>query len=237
MPLASLLAALQAADTVVMLQARDGLATAAAIANVALATVFALILVALVVLLFQLRRIHGTVRELTGRLERRLDPIIDRSREVAANVEFITGALRTDVQRVSDSVRSLADRLQGASDRIEKRVEEFNALMEVVQSESEDIFISSAAAVRGVRAGTRALRDGRAGAGSALEEPARVEPQELPEREARSEDEAGLPRRALEPAGLEPDGTAMSGRGTAPGSVQVTSTGDSERGGRRSGGS
>jgi hypothetical protein len=127
-------ASLQAADTVVMVQARDGLGTAAAVADVALATVFFLILVALVLLLFRLRGIHGTVRELSGRLEKRVDPVIDRGKEALANVEFITGALRTDVQRVSDSVKSLSARLQGASDRMEQRVEEFNALMEVVQT-------------------------------------------------------------------------------------------------------
>ena len=154
------LAAVQAADTVVMLAARDGLATAAAVADLAMAGVFVLILLGLALLFFQLRGIHGTVRELSGRLEKRLDPVIDRGKEVAANVEFITGALRTDVQRVSDSVKSLSDRLQSASDRMEQRVEEFNALMEVVQTEAEDIFIGSAAAIHGVRAGARALRDG-----------------------------------------------------------------------------
>jgi hypothetical protein len=206
-------AALQAADTVVMVQARDGLGTAAAIADVALATVFALILLALVLLLFQLRGIHGTVRELSGRLEKRVDPVIERGKEVAANVEFITGALRTDVQRVSDSVKSLSERLQSASDRMERRVEEFNALMEVVQSEAEDIFIGSAAAMRGVRAGARALRDGRdAGDGGALDE-------DTGPHAMRGEallGETATPSRALETAAETP----LAPRG-ASGSVQV----------------
>jgi hypothetical protein len=38
---------------------------------------------------------------------------------------------------------------------MEERIEEFNALMEVVQSEAEDIFIDTAATVRGVREGVR----------------------------------------------------------------------------------
>jgi hypothetical protein len=42
----------------------------------------------------------------------------------------------------------------------------------VVQSEAEDLFIGSAAAVRGVRAGARALRDGDRGDGSVLDESA-----------------------------------------------------------------
>ena len=222
MTFSPLAASLQAADTVVMVQARDGLATAAAVADIALATVFLLILVMLVVLLLQLRGIHGTVRELSGRLERRLDPVIDRGKEVAANVEFITGALRTDVQRVSDSVHSLSERLQGASDRMEERVEEFNALMEVVQSEAEDIFIGSAAAMRGVRAGARALGRGELDDESAPD---------LDEDDALLADEAGLPPRALEPAALE---TPLAPE-AAPGGVQVTGSGSEGRG-RRSGG-
>ena len=174
----------------------------------------------LVVLLLQLRGIHGTVRELSGRLERRLDPVIDRGKEVAANVEFITGALRTDVQRVSDSVKSLSERLRGASDRMEERVEEFNALMEVVQSEAEDIFIGSAATVRGVRAGARALGAGAPEDGAGLNED-----------DVLLEDEAGLPPRALEPAALE---TPLAPQ-AAPGGVQVTGSGSEGRG-RRSGG-
>ncbi len=148
---------IQAADTLVMLQARDGLETASLVAGLVLTTAFVLILVALVVLLFQLRGIQRTVADLAGRLEKRVDPILDRGKEVAANVEFISGAIRTDIQRVSDSVRSLSDRLQSASDRMEERIGEFNALMEVVQSEAEDVFIGSTATMRGIREGARAL--------------------------------------------------------------------------------
>ena len=197
-----------------MVQARDGLGTAAAVADVALAFVFVLILAGLALLFFQLRRIHGTVRELAGRLESRLDPLIDRGKEVAANVEFITGAIRMDVQRVSSSVKSLSDRLQAASDRMEERVEEFNALMEVVQGEAEDIFIGSAAAVRGVRAGARALREGGSGDGAALaEEPGVGEP--TPAEVA-----------ALEAAAIEGAVTAAAARAAAL---------DAERAARRSG--
>ena len=212
------MAAVQAADSVVMLAARDGLETAALMANLVLTVIFVLILAALVSLLFQLRGIQRTIAGLVGRVEKRLDPVLDRGREVAANVEFISTAVRTDVQRVSDSVRSLSDRLQGASDRMEQRVEEFNALMEVVQSEAEDIFIGSAATMRGVRAGGRALRS--------PERPA------LDEDDARLAEEAGLPPRALEPPAVE---APMAPHAT-PGGIQVTGTPDVEGGGRRAGG-
>ncbi len=45
---------------------------------------------------------------------------------------------------------------------MEERIEEFNALMEVVQGEAEDIFIDTAATVRGVRESARSITAARA---------------------------------------------------------------------------
>jgi hypothetical protein len=193
-------------DTVYMAPARDGLATAALVANLVLTIAFVLIVLGLVALLFQLRGIQKSVTALLGRLERKADPMLDRGRDVVANVEFITAAVRTDVQRVSDSVKSLSERLHQASDRMERRIDDFNALMEVVQGEAEDIFLGSAAAVRGVRAGARALRGGSA------------DDEIFDEDDVALEDEAGLAPRALEPAALE---TQLAPE-AAPGGVQVT---------------
>ncbi len=40
---------------------------------------------------------------------------------------------------------------------MEERIDEFNALMEVVQGEAESTFLDTASAVRGVKAGARRL--------------------------------------------------------------------------------
>jgi ABC-type multidrug transport system fused ATPase/permease subunit len=222
---------LQVAGSAATAPARDGLTTAALVADIVLTVVVVLLLGGLVVLLFQLRGIHRSVTGLLGRVEKKLDPVIDRTRDVAANVDFISAAVRTDVQRVSDSVRSLAERLQSASDRMEQRVQEFNALMEVVQSEAEDIFISSAATMRGVRAGARALRDGD-GADEYLDED-----------DVELADEAGLAPRALGPAAMEtdlapdasPGGVALTGHGEPRDDLAAKTTGDVGKAGRRAG--
>jgi hypothetical protein len=55
---------------------------------------------------------------------------------------------------------------------MEERVEEFNALMDVVQDEAESVLLDTAAVVRGVRAGAQTMGGGVAGAtpeGDALE--------------------------------------------------------------------
>lgn len=105
----------------------------------------------------RLVRLERLVRSTGQRVVDRAGPLVDRSRDVADNVEFITRAIRTDVERLNASVRTLTERLHHASDRMEERIEEFNALIEVVQSEAESIFIDTASTVRGVTAGARAI--------------------------------------------------------------------------------
>lgn len=144
------------ADTVVTVAARSGLEVAADVAVVALTVVLALLVL---VLLVQLRKVHGTVRSLGDSLMEKADPAIQSARGVGENVEFITGVVREDVQKVHRSVGEITERLNQASDRVEERIEEFNALMEVVQEEAEDIFIGTASTVRGVRAGAHSLQE------------------------------------------------------------------------------
>lgn len=158
------------ADTVVTVLARDGLRTAADISLVVLGAFVLVLLLVLVVLLFQLRKLNRTVRSLGDRALEKADPIVERGKGVADNVEFISAAVRTDVEHLSDTVNSLTDRLQQASDHMEGRIEEFNALMEVVQDEAEDIFLGTAATARGVKEGVRAL-NGRGARGRSEADP------------------------------------------------------------------
>jgi methyl-accepting chemotaxis protein len=144
----------QAPDTVFIATPRDALSVAADWALVVVAaTIVVTALVALVIMLRTSRSLQRVGRAAT----RKADPLLDRGKSVAANVEFITATLRTDVEGLHSSIRSLSDRLKQASDHMEHRIEEFNALMEVVQGEAEDVFIDTASTARGVRAGARQL--------------------------------------------------------------------------------
>ena len=162
---------------------RDGLSVAAdvSIVVVAVAVVVLAVLGSLLLL-----RINGAVKEMRIGVRQNLGPVSDRARTISDNVEFITQALRTDVERLNASVKALTDRLQLASERMEERIEEFNALMEVVQDEAEDIFLDTASTVRGVRAGARSI--GRAGSSEEQTPPTDVadEPPENGPQEARA---------------------------------------------------
>jgi len=111
--------------------------------------------------MLQFRRLGSELTKLVREATTKVDPVVERSKVIAQNVEYISASVRSDVERVTGSVQSLSDRLQQASDRMEERIEEFNALMEVVQGEAEETFIDTASTVRGVRAGARELTSPR----------------------------------------------------------------------------
>lgn len=171
------------ADTIVTHPLRDPIALAVDLAMLVSALAMTVLAVSLVRFLAQW---HSAIKEVRLTVRQNLGPVSDRARSISDNVEFITQALRTDVARLNASVKALTDRLQQASDHMEDRIEEFNALMEVVQGEAEDLFIDTAATVRGVREGARSLGRGR--------------PVPGPSPDGRTEDENAGTDEHLEPA-------------------------------------
>ena len=161
---------------------RDGLSVAADISIVIVAVA---VVVLAIVLTLVLVRVSKVLVEIRNGVRNNLGPVAERSRGIAENVEVITRTIRGDVDKLNESVTALTDRLKLASERMEERIEDFNALMEVVQEEAEDVFIDTAATVRGVRAGARSIARGRraaladAAAGGSEDEPPVVE-DELP---------------------------------------------------------
>ena len=123
---------------------------AAEVSTVVIAAVSMLLLVVALALAWQLKKLVKSLQD-------HIQPVADRARVAAENVEYISAVVREDVQRVRASVSGLSDRLKEASERMEERVEEFNALMDVVQDETESVLLDTAAVVRGVRAGAHTI--------------------------------------------------------------------------------
>lgn len=144
-------------DTVAMVVSPSFLDAAAAVSTIVLGVAVLGVLIALLAVLLQLRRLARSMGSMARQLEREAAPVMDRARSVAENVDFITMAVRTDVQKLTSSVSGLNDRLREASVRMEERIQDFSALLEVLQNEAEELALDTAAAVRGVRAGTKTL--------------------------------------------------------------------------------
>jgi hypothetical protein len=157
-------------DTLAMVIAPSLLSTVEAVSIVVLGFAVLGVLIALLVILLHLRRLARSIGVVAKSLERDAAPVMVRVRSVAENVDFITMAVRTDIQKLNASVASLNDRLKEASVRMEERIQDFTALVEVLQNEAEDLALDTAAAVRGVRAGTRSLAGEGKGSTVELEE-------------------------------------------------------------------
>src|SRR4051812_33775875 len=97
------------------------------------------------------------VRELLDRVYADVSPLTRHAGNIADNLDYITTSIRHDVQQVNATIAAANRRLQQAVDTTEQRLNEFNALLQVVQQEAEQAFLSTAAAVRGVRRGAANL--------------------------------------------------------------------------------
>ena len=150
--------------------AATSIQVAADVSTVVIAVISVILLVAVLLFLVQLKKLLGS-------LQQHVQPVTDRARVAAENVEYISAVVREDVQKVRASVSGLSDRLREASERMEERVDEFNALMDVVQDEAEAVLLDTAAVVRGVRAGAQTMGERVAGAapGGGTEEPTPLE--------------------------------------------------------------
>jgi uncharacterized protein YoxC len=149
-------------DTIITKQVAVEQGAFAKVASVAqgLMTIAILVLtVALVPAAWNFRKSYKRVNELIDRFYGDIGPLVRNANTVADNVNYITTAIRVDVQQFNQTVALANERLTVAVKTAERRLNELDALMRVVQREAEDAFVSTASTLRGVRAGATTLRD------------------------------------------------------------------------------
>lgn len=106
---------------------------------------------------WNLRNSHKRLSEVLDRVYGDINPLMRHASSIADNVDYITTSIRTDVQQINATIAAANQRLHQAVDQTEERLQEFNALIAVVQQEAEQLFVSTAATARGVRAGAATL--------------------------------------------------------------------------------
>lgn len=105
------------------------------------------------------RKSYKKINELLDRVYGDITPIMRHTSSIADNLNYVTTAVRQDVARLQATVAAANASLEEATRLTERRVREFNALLEVVQSEAEGTFVSTASTIRGVRQGAETFRD------------------------------------------------------------------------------
>jgi len=128
-----------------------------AIASALVSVALLVLTVALVPAAWNFRKSYKKISDLLDRIYGDVNPLMRHASAIADNVNYITTSVRTDVQLVNATIASANQRLQQAVDLTEERLNEFNALLAVVQQEAETMFVATASTVRGVRTGAAAL--------------------------------------------------------------------------------
>ena len=129
------------------------------IASGLLTIAICIFVVAAVPAAWNFRRSYRRINHLLERIYGDINPIMRHASSVADNINYITTSIRTDVQQINATIASANERLQQAVQMTERRLSDFNALLQVVQEEAEQMFVSTASAVRGVRMSASALSE------------------------------------------------------------------------------
>ncbi len=109
--------------------------------------------VALVPAAWNFRKSYKKVGDMLDKIYGDINPLMRHASAIADNVDYISTAIRVDIQQVSQTVAAVNQRLQQAASAAEDRINQLNALLEVVQEEAESAFVTTASTIRGVQTG------------------------------------------------------------------------------------
>jgi len=114
------------------------------------------ILVGLVYTINLIRKVREPLREISnaaGELNARLQPILSNIERASEQARQIAARIQTDANEVGQTVRHASASTRNVVELVEDRVAEIAALLEVVQDEAEETFLSTASLLRGLRRG------------------------------------------------------------------------------------
>jgi uncharacterized protein YoxC len=112
---------------------------------------------ALIPAAWNFRKSYKKVSNMLDKIYGDINPLMRHASAIADNVDYITTSVRVDVQQVSQTVAAVNQRLQQAVSAAEMRINELNALLDVVQEEAESAFVVTASTLRGVKTGIQAF--------------------------------------------------------------------------------
>jgi uncharacterized protein YoxC len=149
------------------------------IANTLMTIAMFILAVGLVPAALNFRKTFKRVNELIDKVYGDITPLVRSASIVTEDAREIVASLKGDARMVQQTVAAANTRVLKAIKETEARIERFNALLDVVQEETESAFVSTASTVRGVRTGLGQIFDHTEGDDDEyldFERPRRTEP-------------------------------------------------------------
>lgn len=119
-------------------------------------------LIALILLALSVRAGVQKVSEQIERLTSQTRPLIERATGIVEDAREVVAMVRTDVERLSETTDEIRERVVDAVENTTHRIDEVNAVLDVLQTKLESTAIGTVSAIHGVRVGARALARGLA---------------------------------------------------------------------------
>jgi uncharacterized protein YoxC len=99
------------------------------------------------------KKLNGTLDRLTNDTQ----PMLANARAIVEDARDMVATVKRDVGTVSSAAAAMGDTILDAADVTAQRIDEVNAVLDVVQEELEETAITAISAVRGVRLGAREM--------------------------------------------------------------------------------
>jgi len=99
------------------------------------------------------KKLNGTLQGLTDETR----PMLSSARAIVEDARDMVATVKRDVGTVSGAAAAMGDTIREAADVTAQRIDEVNAVLDVVQEELEETAITAMSAVRGVRLGAREM--------------------------------------------------------------------------------
>ena len=119
---------------------------------------------AMIIVLIEYRSVRRLIRAADAAvsdLSPRLAPLIDRAKHVTSDLEGMTDNVRRKIDDVLHTVEDLRRAIARGGAATEERMRRFAAVMDVVQSEAEDLLLDATATARGLHETARAFQEPR----------------------------------------------------------------------------
>jgi uncharacterized protein YoxC len=136
----------------------ERLATTQVVVAVALALIALSALGIAIGALLAVRKAIGTFDRTMERITPKLDPLLLSASKVAQDAEHVAASVKERVANVLDTVEDLNARLRSGGQAVEDRITKFGAVVDVVQSEAEELLLDAASTARGVHTAAEVLR-------------------------------------------------------------------------------
>jgi methyl-accepting chemotaxis protein len=111
--------------------------------------------------LIALLKVRKAMERGLNRLPSKTDPVLTAVTRVAENAREVSETVKVRIKDMLDNLEQINDRLKLGADAIEDRVKRFGVVVDVVQTEAEELLLDAASTARGVHTAAEQLRQKR----------------------------------------------------------------------------